>query len=63
MLRGIVEGIKPIALATVVTALAGAVFGVLIGALTDNYLLWIGIMLFIGANVGVAIGYGFLPDS
>ena len=63
MLRGIMEGQKPIAIASIATALAGAIFGVLMGALTDNYLLWIGIMLFIGANVGVAIGYGFLPDK
>ena len=57
------EGFKRIGIAIVVTAVAGALLGVLIGALTEEYLLWIGIMTVVGGGFGVAMGYGFLPES
>jgi hypothetical protein len=47
----------------VLFAVIGSVFGVLLGALTDNYLLWLGVAMFIGANFGLAVGYGLLPES
>lgn len=58
-----IEGFKKVGMAVVVTAIAGAVLGVLLGALTDDYLLWIGVMLLVGAGFGIAMGYGFLPES
>jgi len=58
-----IDGFKKVGMAVVATAIAGALLGVLLGALTENYLLWIGVMLVVGANFGIAIGYGFLPES
>lgn len=58
-----VEGLKKVGMAVVITSVAGAVLGVLIGALADNYLLWIAVMIFLGANFGLAMGYGFLPED
>jgi drug/metabolite transporter (DMT)-like permease len=58
-----IEGFKKVGMAIIATSLAGALLGVLLGALTDNYLLWIGVMLVVGAGFGLAIGYGFLPES
>ncbi|MFP3855050.1 MAG: hypothetical protein ACLFWD_12225 [Anaerolineales bacterium] len=57
------EGFKRIGIAVVVTAVAGALLGVLMGALTEEYLLWIGTMTVVGGGFGVAMGYGFLPES
>jgi hypothetical protein len=57
------EGLKRVAIAVVLTAIAGGVFGVLLGALTGDYLLWTGIMVVLGANFGLVMGYGFLPES
>jgi hypothetical protein len=59
----VIQGFKKVGMAIVATAVAGALLGVLLGALSDNYLLWIGVMLVVGASFGIAIGYGFLPES
>jgi hypothetical protein len=45
------------------TAIAGGAIGVLLGALTGQWLTWIGVMAVIGSGFGVALGYGFLPES
>lgn len=58
-----VEGFKRVGLSIAVTAAAGAVLGVVLGAIADNYLLWIAVMVFIGANFGIIMGYGFLPED
>jgi hypothetical protein len=50
-------------LAIVGMAAVGAILGLLIGALTENYLLWIGLMAGAGAAAGVALAYGLLPES
>lgn len=55
-------GLRTVFLATIGTALAGAVIGVLIGALLDNYLLWTGLLAGVGACMGLAFAYGFLPE-
>jgi hypothetical protein len=55
--------LKKVSLFVVGGAVAGALAGVLIGALTDNYLLWIGVLAGAGVALGLAIVYGFLPDS
>ncbi len=49
--------------AVVVCAVAFSVFGLIIGAMVENYLLWLGISALIGAAFGLAIGYGLLPES
>ncbi len=56
-------GFARVGAAVVVFAVIGSAFGVLLGALTDNYLLWVGVTAFIGANFGLAIGYGLLPEN
>lgn len=58
-----VEGFKKVGFSIAVMAVAGAVLGVLMGALADNYLLWVAVMVFIGANFGILLGYGFLPEE
>lgn len=57
------QGWRTVFLAIAVTAFAGGVIGVLIGALTGQWLLWIGVMVVVGAGFGVALAYGFLPES
>jgi hypothetical protein len=57
------KGWRTVFLAIIGTALAGAVIGLLIGALTGQWLLWGGVMAVIGASFGVALAYGFLPES
>ena len=58
-----VQGWRTVFLAIAATAIAGGVIGVLIGALTGQWLLWIGVMGAVGAGFGVALAYGFLPES
>ena len=58
-----IAGLKTVALSVVAVAIAGGVFGVFIGALTGDYLLWIGVLAFVGANLGLALAYGLLPES
>lgn len=41
----------------------GGVFGVLIAALTGDYLLWISLSVALSAGFGTALAYGFLPES
>jgi hypothetical protein len=57
------DGIKTVSLAVAGTVLAGAILGVFIGALTDEYLLWIGILAGSGFVLGIILAYGFLPES
>jgi len=56
-------GWRKVFLAIAAMAAVGAVLGVLIGALTDNYLLWIGLMAGTGAVAGIGLAYGLLPES
>jgi hypothetical protein len=59
MLRGFLK----VGAFIVLMAFVGAVVGVLVGALADNYLLWVAVMAALGAGVGLALGYGMLPES
>jgi Na+/citrate or Na+/malate symporter len=55
--------LKLIAKLTGVTAIFGAVIGILIGALAEDYVLWVSLMTITGGGFGVALSYGFLPES
>ena len=56
-------GFAKVFAAIVLFAVIGVFFGVLLGALTENYLLWLGVTSMVGAGFGLAIGYGLLPES
>lgn len=56
------QGLKTVVLSVLGVAVLGALFGLLIGALTGDYLLWVGLLAFLGANFGLALAYGFLPE-
>ena len=55
--------LKRIAKITIVTAIFGAMFGVIIGALTQDYLLWLAVTISLGIGMGLALSYGFLPEN
>ncbi len=57
-----IAGLRTVLLAVAGSTLAGAVMGVLLGALLDNYLLWTGALAAGGAVMGLAFAYGFLPE-
>ncbi len=58
-----VKGFRKIFIVAAISTTAGAALGVLVGALADDFPLWIAIMALLGASFGVALGYGFLPES
>lgn len=57
------KGFRTVAIAIAISTFAGAILGVFIGALAQNFLLWIGVSAATGAAFGVAMGYGFLPEE
>lgn len=56
-------GWKRVGLTVIATAFAGAIMGLFIGFLVSEILLWTGVMLVVGGGFGVALAYGFLPES
>ncbi len=58
-----VQGLWKVLLTTLVAIVIGSVFGLLIGVLVDNILLWVVLMAGAGAMMGIAFGYGLLPES
>lgn len=58
-----VPELKKVAAITLALTVVGVALGALIGALTDNYILWIGIWGAFGVGFGLALSYGFLPES
>jgi hypothetical protein len=55
--------LKKIAVVTMASTVVGAIFGLFIGALADAFLFWILIWAAVGFTFGVALAYGFLPES
>jgi hypothetical protein len=58
----VIPELKKITGLTVSTMVAGALLGLIIGALTEEYCLWIGIGAALGVGFGLALSYGFLPE-
>ena len=56
-------GFKKVGLSLVAMLVMGAIVGVLVGAVAGNYLLWVPVISVLGAAMGIALGYGFLPES
>jgi hypothetical protein len=54
--------LKKIGIVTSAVTIVGLIFGVLIGALTGDFLLWMGVLAACGVAFGLALSYGFLPE-
>ncbi len=57
------KGFLTVGIAFLICAAVGAVFGVFVGALAKNILLWSVIVAMVGGGFGIAMGYGFLPEK
>jgi len=57
------KGLLTVSVAFLIFVGVGAVFGVFVGVLAKNILLWSAIMAMVGGAFGVAIGYGLLPEQ
>ena len=57
------KGLLTVTIAFLICVAAGAVFGVFVGVLAKNILLWSAILAMVGGGFGIAIGYGFLPEQ
>jgi hypothetical protein len=55
-------GFKMVGLTVVAATSFGAFVGVLVGAVASDYLLWVPALAAGGLGMGVALGYGFLPE-
>jgi hypothetical protein len=55
-------GFKMIGITVVAATAFGAFVGVLVGAVASTYLLWVPALAAGGLGMGVALGYGFLPE-
>lgn len=55
-------GFKMIGITVVAATAFGALLGVLVGAVASNYLIWVPAIAALGLGMGVALGYGFLPE-
>lgn len=57
------KGLLTVSVAFLICVVVGAAFGVFVGALAKNILLWSAIMAMVGGGFGIAMGYGFLPEK
>jgi len=55
-------GFKMVGITVVAATAFGALVGVLVGAVANNYILWVPALAAAGLGMGVALGYGFLPE-
>lgn len=56
-------GVKKVGLSVMAMVAFGALLGVLVGAVASNYLLWVPVLTACGFAMGIALGYGLLPES
>jgi uncharacterized membrane protein YoaK (UPF0700 family) len=56
-------GFKKVGLSAVAMLVLGAIVGVLVGAVAGDYQLWVPVISVVGVSMGIAFGYGFLPES
>jgi hypothetical protein len=56
-------GLKKVGVSVVAMVAFGALLGVLVGAVVSNYLLWVPVLTASGFAMGIALGYGLLPES
>jgi len=57
------KGMLTVSLVFLACVVVGAVFGVFVGVLAKNILLWSAILAMVGGGFGIALGYGFLPEQ
>lgn len=57
------KGLRTVSVAFLICVAIGAAFGVVVGAVAGNILLWAAILAIVGGGFGIAVGYGFLPES
>jgi hypothetical protein len=57
------KGLLTVSIAFLVCVVIGAVFGVFVGVLAKNILLWSVLLAIVGGGFGIAMGYGFLPEQ
>lgn len=57
------KGLVTVSVAFLICVAIGAVFGVFVGAVAGNILLWAGLLALVGGGFGIAMGYGFLPEK
>ena len=57
------KGLLTVSIAFLICVAAGVVFGVFVGVLAKDILLWSAILAIVGGGFGIAIGYGFLPEQ
>ena len=55
-------GFKVVGITVMAATGFGAFLGLLVGAVASNYLLWVPALAAGGLGMGVALGYGFLPE-
>ena len=57
------KGLLTITIAFLICVAVGAVFGVFVGVLAKNILLWSAVLALVGGGFGIALGYGVLPEQ
>jgi hypothetical protein len=57
------KGLLTVSIAFLVCVVVGAIFGSLVGVLAKNILMWTAILAMVGGALGIALGYGFLPET
>ena len=57
------KGLLTVSVAFLICVFVGAIFGVFVGVLAKNILLWSALMAMVGGAFGIAMGYGFLPEQ
>lgn len=56
-------GFRMIGITAIAATAFGALLGVLVGAVASNYLIWVPVLAAAGFGMGIALAYGFLPES